>query len=324
MVMRGVGGGKLAMLDVLTETELMTAADLEAAEAVIESGLRTFVDVGNALLSIRDGRGYRLQGHGTFEDYCRARWGFTRMRASQLIAAAEVVANVNHGLQPPANERQARALSELEPEQQREAWALAVETAPNGKVTAAHVERVVDQLTGEIIDRKPAANVIHVSDDSYEWFTPKEYTDAAREVMGAIDLDPASCAEANAVVGASEYFTRDDDGLAQVWAGRVWMNPPYNMPLIEHFVRRVTDEYEAGNVPAAVVLVNNSTDTGWFHVLLEASSAVCFTRGRLKFWNGDDRLAARQGQAIFYLGDDPNYFVELFAPFGAVLRKYDD
>ena len=93
--------------------------------------------MGNALLTIRDKRLYRDE-FGTFETYCRERWGFTRMRASQMIAAAEVVANVNHGLQLlPTNERQIRPLTSLEPEQQREAWARAVETAPEGKVTGA-------------------------------------------------------------------------------------------------------------------------------------------------------------------------------------------
>jgi phage N-6-adenine-methyltransferase len=177
---------------------------------------------------------------------------------------------------------------------------------------------------GPEIGDEPAANIIHVPDDSYEWFTPAEYIKAAREVMGGIDLDPASCAEANAVVKATRFYTRDDDGLAQPWAGRVWLNPPYNMPLIEDFCRKLTDEYEAGNVTAAVVLVNNSTDTGWFHVLLEAAPVVCFTRGRLKFWNGTDRLAARQGQALFYLGSDPDKFAKVFGAFGAVLRKYDN
>ncbi len=128
----------------LTATEQVRLIHLENA---IEVGLRTFVDVGNALLEIRDARLYRLN-YATFEDYCRERWGFTRMHASRLIGAAEVVANVTNWLQidPPTTESQARPLTVLEPEQQREAWQRAVETAPDGKVTAAHVESVVRSL----------------------------------------------------------------------------------------------------------------------------------------------------------------------------------
>ena len=313
------------MLETLERADVveMTQAELESAERVIAGGLRTFVDVGNALLSIRERKGFRLQGFHAFDDYCRERWGMARRTADQFIAAAGVVENLSAiALTLPATESQARPLASLPPEQQREVWAMAVETAPDGKVTAAHVERVVDLVTGEI--KTPAANVIHVSDDSYEWYTPAEYIEAARAVMGGIDLDPASCEQANAVVKARRFLTKEADGLAHPWAGRVWLNPPYNMPLIEQFAAKVTDEYEAGNVKAAVVLVNNSTDTGWFHVLLEAAPVVCFTRGRLKFWNGADRLAARQGQAIFYLGPNPQAFAAAFNAFGMVLRRYDD
>jgi predicted transcriptional regulator len=38
--------------------------------------------------------------------------------------------------------------------------------------------------------------------DQNDWRTPRKFLDAAREVMGAIDLDPASSAEANGTVGA--------------------------------------------------------------------------------------------------------------------------
>lgn len=119
------------------ETEKLTEL-----ETVIEHGLQTFVEVGNALMEIRDKRLY-LVVHDTFENYCRDRWGFTRMRASQLISAVEVVQNVNRGLQIPQNERQARALVGLAPEHQIEVWEAAADTAPNGNITAAHIERTV-------------------------------------------------------------------------------------------------------------------------------------------------------------------------------------
>lgn len=55
--------------------------------------------------------------------------------------AAEVVENVSHGTQIlPESERQARPLTRLDPVEQPVIWQRAVETAPNGKVTAARVE----------------------------------------------------------------------------------------------------------------------------------------------------------------------------------------
>jgi hypothetical protein len=81
------------------------------------------------LLAIRDGRLYRGEW-GTFEEYCRERWGFTRMHASRLITAAEVVQNVTDRLQiSPTNIEQTRPLASLPPEAQATAWAWAVETA---------------------------------------------------------------------------------------------------------------------------------------------------------------------------------------------------
>ena len=60
-----------------------------------------------------------------------------------------------------------------------------------------------------------------------EWYTPRQYLDAAVKVMGAIDLDPASSDAAQYNVQATKYFTLKDDGLSQRWFGRVFCNPPY-------------------------------------------------------------------------------------------------
>jgi ParB family chromosome partitioning protein len=46
---------------------------------------------------------------------------------------------------------------------------------------------------------------------SNEWFTPAENIEAARTVLGAIDLDPASCELADRTVRATHYFTAQDD-----------------------------------------------------------------------------------------------------------------
>ncbi len=124
------------------------AARLVTLEAVIDAGLQTFVHVGNALLEIRDRRLYR-ETHSTLEDYCRDKWQMSRPRAYQLIEAAEVVGNLSTVVDiPPATERQARPLTVLEPDGQREAWQIAVDTAPEGKITAAH-----DADAGGVMDR---------------------------------------------------------------------------------------------------------------------------------------------------------------------------
>jgi hypothetical protein len=56
---------------------------------------------------------------------------------------------------------------------------------------------------------------------AYEWYSPREVVDAALDVLGRIDLDPASCDVANTTVQAAQFYTTDTNGLAQPWRGRV-------------------------------------------------------------------------------------------------------
>lgn len=84
-----------------------------------------------------------------------------------------------------------------------------------------------------------------------EWFSKPELVDAAREVMGGIDLDPASTGIANEVIGALHFFTKDSNGLVQPWAGRVWMNPPYSQPAIADFCDKLAHHFREGDVTEA-------------------------------------------------------------------------
>jgi phage N-6-adenine-methyltransferase len=157
----------------------------------------------------------------------------------------------------------------------------------------------------------------------FERYTPPEYIDAAREILGEFDLDPATCAMAQETVRANEFFTAETDGLSQEWHGKVWMNPPYHRELAPAFISKLIEEKEAGRVSEAVVLTNNSTDTAWFQQLAPVSSAICFTKGRINFTvpNGPPVMPT-QGQAFFYLGDNPQAFAERFAEFGLIVKPW--
>ena len=123
---------------VLTSEESNRFQELEI---ILAKGLLTFVDVGNALLEIRDSRLYR-EKFDTFEDYCRQRWRMTKSRANQLVAAVEVAGNLTTTVAiAPTSERQIRPLAKLEPGQQRDAWTIATEL--NSNPTAAQVQEAV-------------------------------------------------------------------------------------------------------------------------------------------------------------------------------------
>src|SRR5271169_5859416 len=70
-----------------------------------------------------------------------------------------------------------------------------------------------------------------------------------REVMGWIDLDPASSDHAQKTVQAKKFFTTADDGLKQEWHGRVFLNPPYAQPLIGCFTDKLLLEFAKGHLP---------------------------------------------------------------------------
>lgn len=124
---------------------------LESCETVIERGLGTFVEVGNALLAIRDAKLYRA-GHDTFEAYCKKRWGFSRSRAHRLIEASEVAAVLPIGNTRPTNEAQARELVPLKehPELAAESMRRATEKS-TGKVTSVAVKEAVAEVVREEI-----------------------------------------------------------------------------------------------------------------------------------------------------------------------------
>ena len=183
-------------------------------------------------------------------------------------------------------------------------------------------DKQIEAVKDGLLSLSRAVSNNHVSDGSFDWYTPIKCINSAREVMGSIDIDPASSDTAQKKIKANKYYTRETNGLDKKWTGNVWLNPPYSMPEIKLFIDKLLVEYESGNVKQAIVLTNNSTDTQWFHSL--SKFPFCLTKGRLSFWNSEgETLAARQGQALFYLGNNVDKFVDNFKQFGVVVRRID-
>lgn len=183
---------------------------------------------------------------------------------------------------------------------------------------AVEKAKAVAREEGNIVTRQDVFNEIkkpHIVNNSgdNEWYTPTEYIEAARLVMGHIDLDPASNEVANKTVMADCYYTAEDDGLTMAWFGNVWLNPPYSASLVQAFAEKVAER----EFDQAVILVNNATDTRWFRTLVECADAILFTTGRIKFYKPDsDKCSPLQGQAFFYIGPAPELFLAVFGRYG--------
>ena len=210
-------------------------------------------------------------------------------------------------------------LAAVSNEKFEEAVAAAKEVA--GEVTTAYLLKVEKMGVAAALGDEEAVRA-HVANNSgnNEWYTPAKYIDLAREVMGGIDCDPATSEIANQTVKAKTIFTAEDDGLAQTWRGRVWMNPPYAQPLMSDFAEAVSAKFESGEIEQACILVNNATETQWFQRMVSVANAVCFPKSRIKFLDSQGKPGAPlQGQAIIYMGDNIELFVAAFKLEGAVL-----
>jgi hypothetical protein len=161
-----------------------------------------------------------------------------------------------------------------------------------------------------------------------EWYTPGKFLAAAAEVLGEIDLDPASsdAQQAHAAVKAKRYFTIADSSLEQRWCGRVFCNPPYARGWINAFVEKMVAAYQAGDMSAGILLTNSSTETDWYHRAAAACNALAFPKRRIRFLKIVDGALTRGNSSpshphtFFYFGGDVKQFAQVFQRFGHVLH----
>ena len=161
------------------------------------------------------------------------------------------------------------------------------------------------------------------SSQTDEWYTPPDVIEAARDTMGGIDLDPASCPAANVVVRASAYYSERVSGLESThpWCGRVWMNPPYSGNA-GAFVDRLVREFRSGAVTQAIALLGSQAlVTQWADPAIRAASAIGISRGRWEFRPGNGQVVSSPagGSSLLYFGPHVDRFARSFEPLAHVL-----
>jgi hypothetical protein len=180
-----------------------------------------------------------------------------------------------------------------------------------------------------------------------EYYTPCEILIAARQVLGRIDLDPASSPRANEYVKAKAWYGIDPagqfvDGLFQLWYGRVWMNHPFGRKepkcgdscskqhthhSIDYhgnaaWVKKLLEEYRVKNVTEALCITYACTSEAWFQPLLDYP--MCFLSPRTNYFtpDGNVKQGVPKGSVITYLGPNLYQFGNTFQNFGKLHLPY--
>lgn len=180
------------------------------------------------------------------------------------------------------------------------------------------IERDIALLQG----KKASSRDVLTSSASDEWYTPPEYIEMAREIMGGIDIDPATSQTAQAWVRASTWYTIKDDGLARPWQGRLWLNPPYGAQ-IGQWTQKAAAAHDSGRVSAGMLLVRPAPGSAWYQELA-GRYASCILHRRIRFIdaNGKAQASPVHGNVFFYMGQEIDRFREVFSTIGVVTRPF--
>jgi phage N-6-adenine-methyltransferase len=132
---------------------------------------------------------------------------------------------------------------------------------------------------------------VHFSSATDLWATPQDFFDKLHDEFG---FQTDVCANAENAKCAN-YYTAEQDGLAQSWSGVCWMNPPYGRA-IKGWMRKAYESAQAG--ATVVCLVPARTDTAWWWDYA-MKGEVRFIRGRLKFGGHENNAPFPSAVVIF-------------------------
>jgi len=166
------------------------------------------------------------------------------------------------------------------------------------------------------------AQLINQTSNEVEYFSPAAIVEAARRTMGGIDLDPASCKQANGVVKATEYFTKDDDGLKQKWYGRVWVNWPFGRGRNKQWVDKIMTFFTEPGVEQLCCLCYACSSEQWFKPLLFRPQCFLTPRTNYLLPDGSVMRGVTKGSVVTYFGPNVDAFAREFLALGVVKIPY--
>ena len=160
------------------------------------------------------------------------------------------------------------------------------------------------------------SQLINQDSGNFEYYTPIELVNAAREVMGSIDLDPSSSEKANEQIKALRFYS--EDGLNKPWFGNVWMNHPFSRKNNPLWIKHLVDWYQSRGRVQACCITFAATSEKWFRPLLDHPQ--CFIHGRVNYYlpDGTKKKGVTKGSVVTYLGHNKEAFKGVFSQFGTV------
>ena len=231
--------------------------------------------VGAGQLTVRDAYAVRAEDPElrakALDDVCEG-------RAKTAVAAVEARTGRAPKAQPPSQRRKSSA-----PEPDSSLPSLPQVGSGGGTKAPAPGPASAEPPAPAPADGKPPARPVSASPvpsvRAQPWATGAPHPDmltpsfllaGLRLVLGDIDLDPCSTADAQDHIAAGQWYTADQDGLKQTWKGSVWVFPP--LDLAAPFAEKLMSELRSGGVGRGALLVPADLTTDWAQKLVRQPS----------------------------------------------------
>jgi len=163
-------------------------------------------------------------------------------------------------------------------------------------------------------------NLINQTSCITEFYTPEYIITKVKNVIGEIDLDPASCEFSNQnIIKAKRFFDIKTNGLDEDWkADSLWLNHPFNRKENAKWIKKIIKEYECGNIKEACCITFASTSERWFRGLHDYPQCYFYKRINYLNKNGIEVKGSPKGSVITYFGKKTNKFIQEFSEIGSV------
>lgn len=166
----------------------------------------------------------------------------------------------------------------------------------------------------------------NIMSNNKEWCTPLKYTNAVKDVLGTIELDP--CSNQHSIVGAETEFKLPKNGLEESWNYKtIYVNPPYGIDKdrktrIVDWIKKCYESHINYN-SNVMALIPVAVNTRHWKDYIFGKSSICFLYDtRLKFLiNGMvSGKGAPMACAMIYWSNDCDRFYDVFSKFGYVVK----